>query len=134
MSPIDRDFRFLVKTFALGLALLLLPGIALACECVGVSASEHVARSELIFSGKVIERSEMEPEDAYTKPGATFLFRVDQTWKGPTSEEIKVTVPTTEGSLCGYDFPVGWTGVIFADGDANTYSTSLCAMLPQAGA
>ena len=84
----------------------------------------------LIFHGKVIERKITESDNAFVKPGAIFVFQVDRAWKGPTSEQIEVSVSTTEGSLCGYDFSVGWTGVVFASGDVQEPNTDLCQMAP----
>lgn len=130
MLPEHWAIRFLAITFALGLATSLWPGVALACSCVPVSASKHVARSSLIFHGKVIERRQSEPAIAGAEPGAEFVFEVDRTWKGPAAEMVTVSVATTEGALCGYDFVVGWTGVVFSTGDVKKPDTGLCDMLP----
>jgi len=133
MLPNHLDIRLLAIAFVLGFAASFAPSAALACECAVVSASDHVARSQVIFSGKVIERRQSEPAFAGAEPGTEFVFEVDRIWKGPTTKMVTVSVPTTEGSLCGYDFKVGWTGVVFAGSDVKKPGTGLCHMLPYYG-
>ena len=114
----------------LSIGTLILPGAALACSCAQISAQEHVAGSNFIFKGKIVERRLTEPKDPVFGKGVVYYFQIEKSWKGTKAKRISISVPTTETSLCGVKLPVGWTGVVFAGEDNGKPVTTLCAMLP----
>ncbi len=122
MASLTVIFLFLGTVF--------LPGTAFACSCAQISVEEHVAGSEFIFKGTIVERQLTEPSDTVFGNGVVYKFQVEKSWKGVDAKRISVAVPTTEGSLCGIKLPVGWTGVVFAGEDKGKTVTGLCAMLP----
>jgi hypothetical protein len=115
---------------ALTLALCILPDTAFACSCRPVSAAEHVARSDFIFRGRVVDKMH---DGGLLNPlsrGQRIVFEISRTWKGPDPKRLVVHVRSTSEAACGYRFRLGWSGMVFARlGENGEPTVSLCQMI-----
>ena len=76
-----------------------------SCICEPVLLQDAIAKSDMIFSGKVIEISGYGIDGKNTPPRMWQVrIRVVKGWKGVNSKEV--TVLTASGPSCGYGFQV----------------------------
>lgn len=117
-------------TLVLALSYFVIPGTALACSCRQLSAAEHVAQADFIFRGTVIDRMH---DGGLLNPlsrGERIIMEVSRSWKGPDPRRLVVHVGSTSEAACGYRFPLGWSGMVFARIDDNGEpQTGLCEMI-----
>ena len=108
--------------------LLIIPIVpnSYACSCGGYgSIEEKVKQTDIIFSGKVLERI----EDVKKK---TFIFEIDKLWKNNSDiillEQKNITIFTAlDESACGTDFIVGLDYLVYVYTQGKTAHTSLCS-------
>lgn len=79
---------------------------ALACRCLPVTFEEELQRSEQVFTGTVIKRTEKD----YV---AYFLFKVTSAYKGEIKDTITIQ-SRVGGPACGVNFEVGKDYVVYA--------------------
>jgi hypothetical protein len=117
----------------LALSYFAMPGTdaALACSCRPILAAEHVAQSDFIFRGRVIDKMH---DGGLLNPlsrGERIIMEVSRAWKGPGPKRLVVHVGSTSEAACGYRFPLGWSGMVFARlGDNGEPEVGLCQMIP----
>lgn len=99
-----------------------------ACSCFNPDNETLVQRvnkakkdSQAVFSGRVLEVIQ-KPE----KHQIVVKLRAEKSWKGNVSRQITI-VTASDSALCGYNFEVGKSYLIYAQGsDANNLQTNLC--------
>lgn len=104
------------------------PRPAAACSCATVSAAEHAADAEVVFSGRLVQSLAPSTRDDGTFSTADRVrhdFAVDRVYKGETAAEITVTSARAEAS-CGVQFQPG-RHLVFASRDGDELSTNLCS-------
>ncbi len=106
------------------------PDRVFACSCRQLSAAEHVAESDFIFRGRVIDKMH---DGGLLNPlsrGERIILEVGRSWKGPDPKRLVVHVRSTSEAACGYRFALGWSGMVFARIDDNGEpETGLCQMI-----
>ena len=99
-------------------------GAALACSCMRFdSAAEQLTQADVMFVGRVIATTELEPGRAETR------FEVLRTLKGPASREAEVGHTINDGgAACGVEFAAGDTMAVIAYERDGRLETNLCSM------
>lgn len=97
----------------LGIPMLVLAGApsAWACSCVPMGFDAQVARADVIFSGRVVERS-----DGFLGIGSAstrWTLNAATVYKGRAQEQQEVATASSEAS-CGYEFVVGESYLVLA--------------------
>lgn len=97
----------------------LVPSRASACSCMAQTVEEAVASSAAIFEARVV--SEVDE-------GGTMVvtFAVTQAWGGVDHETISVRT-ARDSAACGFDFQVDETYLVYANGEADALTVSLCS-------
>ena len=114
-------------------ALLFAPSIAFACSCslppIGKTEKQLIKlerkKSQAVFVGEVTEiiaPKTTSGEEAWT---AEVRFKVLQTWKGITTETVKVFT-ANRCCICGYEFAVGERYLVYAYSSNKDLGTSFC--------
>lgn len=114
--------------FALFIFLFAAPEKSFGCSCI--ASPDPVKKqiqsafigSDAIFSGEVIEVKES-PTDKYN---FVVKFKVNKSWKDETSQEITINT-ARESAMCGYNFEIGKTYIVYAAGTANNLSVNNCS-------
>lgn len=78
---------------------------AYACTCLSVTFGEELQRSEQIFTGTVVKKTE--------KGNAYFLFKIKAVYKGEIKDSITISTPVSSAA-CGVNFEVGKTYLVYA--------------------
>ncbi len=99
-----------------------------ACSCLPFgdeSVTKQVARSKTdaraIFSGKVLKVIRN-----LEKHQITVKLQAEKSWKGTVPRKITITT-ASDSALCGYNFEVGQSYLIYAQGaSAKDLQTNLC--------
>jgi hypothetical protein len=99
-----------------------------ACSCLPFgdeSVAKQVARAKndarVVFSGRVLEVIR-NPE----KHQITVKIKAEKSWKGTVPRRVTITT-ASDSALCGYNFEVGKSYLIYAQGaDAKNLQTNLC--------
>ena len=111
-----------------------------ACSCslpIGKSLKQQVKAgmkgNQAIFVGKIVEVrfSENKVGD---KPVTRYAkFQVDRSWRGPRTEYIVVATANI-CCICGIDFEVGSSYIVYANSDRNGgFSTNSCSRTSPVG-
>ena len=97
---------------------------AAACSCAGLSTAQQFARADVVFVGRLVERTVEEPLTSSVDP-ARHVFTVDGAWKGEVPERA-VVLSAESGASCGLELRGNGPFVVFA-GDAGTHlDAGLC--------
>jgi len=98
------------------------PSARLSPKCMyPVSVAQHLAWSEVVFSGRVIEiRKDGEGEEV--------RLRVFKSWKNVRSAEVTLT--NDPESEAGTRYQVGESYLVFANGSQEKPSTGACSHVP----
>lgn len=109
------------------LLMLAAPPEALACSCAPAELPEQVERSDVVFTGRVVERSEPSSPLPSSADRVTWTFDVDRVGKGGADDPQQIASARSEAS-CGVEFVVGRTYLVVADaGPDGTLTTGLCS-------
>jgi len=99
---------------------------AFACSCGGLPAGSQketvelaLSDSDAVFSGKVVEVDK-------GSQISTVTLRVDEVWKGPQRETLRVSTPSY-GAACGYHFEEGQEYLVYAYGKEEPFRVDLCS-------
>jgi hypothetical protein len=120
--------KTIIALFVLSLFLFASAENLYACSCVSFTESvkKQVKRafsdSTAIFEGEVLEVSKSSKNEFEL----IIKLKVSKSWKGIQTGEITVKTPN-QGSMCGYDFAVGKSYLIYANGSDNQLSVFLCS-------
>ena len=115
---------------------------AFACSCIGPTTPVDALKSaSAVFSGKVIDKApsrrrskELDPlppnyyqPDQYDSSGSTiFTFEVEEAFKGIKERKVQIET-TTVCCMCGFNFKVGESYLVFAYGSSpDSLSTGIC--------
>lgn len=119
------------RWLGLGLLWLLLALIsgraALACSCVPPGPPQaEFERAQAVFAGWVVERQGPQGGFQSSAEPVSYLFQVEQTWKGPNQSQIVVASPASSAS-CGYEFEFNRQYLVYAFKGEDGLSTNLCS-------
>ena len=99
-----------VAVFGALLALVLIPGAALACTCIEQPFDKEYEGTDYVFTARALAS-----EPSTYPDHITVTFRVFAIWKGHDYEEvIDVLLPADEGS-CGMTITPGTDYLVWAD-------------------
>lgn len=99
-----------------------LPQRAEACSCVSPPAPRvALQKSSAVFEGKVLSLDH-KPE----LHRLTARIEVLRTWKDAATSPVEVSTHDFD-SMCGFNFEVGRSYLIYADGSSDALSTALCS-------
>jgi hypothetical protein len=96
---------------------------ALGCRCVDSTVENDYNRSELVFTGMVID---IVP----TRNGGSFAinFQIRKVWKGDPLLDIIQIITCKDPTCCGVSFNMGQEYEVFAwKGEGDYYATSICS-------
>jgi hypothetical protein len=102
------------------------PPIVNACSCASLTPEEAIERTPIIFSGTVSAISKQSAILHSSSDPVQVNFQVDQTWKGPTADQIKISTEISSES-CGYPFKANQEYLVYAYQDGDEIKTSLCS-------
>jgi hypothetical protein len=102
-----------VATLLLAGPILLDLSPAAACSCIGGTRQQLLDRSDVVFTGELIQLVPFSRGGEQGPPMSYFRFRTDQVFKGVVGDEIEV-VATRGGAACGFDAVVGDRMVVLA--------------------
>jgi len=111
-----------------------------ACTCAEMSPRAHLKGATAVFVGTVTSKTLVpQPADTVRAPAAggrrprvvrptvyRYGFAVTHVWKGAPLPERFLVVPT-EGGMCGVQFEVGETRVVYAVGREDPLTTNSCS-------
>lgn len=118
-----RRIGVLVTALALGfVGVLAAPaGPACACSCEAATPEAHEKRASLVFQGDAVAISgSRDAADVRVK------FRVTSVAKGRAEEIVYVTT-RREGASCGAEFKAGHRYKVYASGNSDGYTSTLCS-------
>ena len=93
-----------------------------ACVCAEDpgSPSEALAKSTVVFAGRVIAKRDLDTADS-----RTVEFKVSTAWKGSVQETMYV-LAIAHGTSCYFQFTEGEEYVVYSRSDGTTPKVSLC--------
>lgn len=125
-----------MKLFPIVILLLLAPLSNYACKCAERSIEESVKDASVVFTGKVISRTEVASTDSLN-PYHLYRYQVKKlkVYRGKTTSRTITIYSGMGGGDCGYSFKIGKTYVIYGSAGQvidelkahNTYSTNMCS-------
>lgn len=109
----------------LAVAVVFLPDAAWACSCLPSSPCQRFDRTDAIFLGKIA---------SVRQEGMRVFVTMDviRTWKGQVDK--RVTVSSSAGTSCSFEFVVGQRFLVYGDGAGAEFSTFMCqggGLLPE---
>lgn len=120
--------KLIYISFALVIFLFATAENSLACSCVVTpdplkkQIQNAFNGSEAVFSGEVVEI-----KDSLTDPhNITVKFKAVKNWKGKSGQEVTITT-AKESAACGYNFAVGKTYLVYANGGKDKLMVSNCS-------
>lgn len=96
-----------------------------ACSClvsdkpIKTQVKEAFNGAAAVFAGEAVEVTKVED-------GFLVKFKVEKSWKGKFSREIKITT-NADSAMCGYNFEVGKKYLVYADGSTDKLAVYLCS-------
>jgi hypothetical protein len=112
------------KLAALILLSLVTAAEAYACSCAPVDLERDLPRADGAIIGSVLERS--------VRGGtATYLFRVEQVYKGDIENRVEIVTPAG-GAACGLDLGVGERVGLLLTRDGGEWRSGLCSQVEPA--
>ena len=125
----------------IGALLLLHPDLTYACKCATPGPpSEELARSDLVFSGRVVSIQSIDEGGGPAKdpdPEApdygvySIEFDVETVWKGTARETMYLTT-NRDSASCGFTFAQGDSYVVYAQDDLVVSRCSRTRLLSEA--
>jgi hypothetical protein len=112
------------KLAALMLLSLALTAEAYACSCRPVDLQRDLPVADGAIIGAVLERS-------VSGSTATYLFRVEQVYKGEIENRVEVVTPVG-GAACGLELAVGDRVGLLLTRDGNVWRSGLCSQVDPA--
>lgn len=101
--------------------------VVLACSCaMPETPSEEMTKATAVFAALVTTVETTTGNVVRGSDPVTVTFQVAQVWKGPRSPMLTVTT-ARDGATCGYSFSVDDTYLVYAHGDPEALTVSLCS-------
>jgi hypothetical protein len=97
---------------------------AAACSCKVASTADHYASADVVFTGRLLERTVDEPITSSIDP-ARHVFAVDRAWKGDVPERATV-LSAVSGASCGLELRGTGPFVVFAREKDAHLESGLC--------
>ncbi len=97
---------------------------ASACSCRPVDLQRDLPAADGAIIGAVLERS-------ISGDTATYLFRVEQVYKGEIENRVEVVTPAG-GAACGLELAVGDRAGLLLTRDGNVWRSGLCSQVDPA--
>jgi hypothetical protein len=110
--------RLVVAIAALSLAFA---AGAFACSCLPVNLVRDLPRADAAFVGTVLERKVEHQK-------ATYLFRVEQVYKGDVENRVEVT-SASNSAACGLELAVDQRVGLLLTREGGTWRASLCSQV-----
>ncbi len=125
MRHIVRPF-FLSAFIATSLSVLIPLSSVHGCSCIPPAPpADALQEATAVFSGIVTHINRPSAFDSTLDP-VTVTIASSEIWKGPPSRLITVSTAREEPS-CGFGFQVGKEYLVYASGDPDALSVSLCS-------
>ncbi len=120
--------KTIVILFVLSLFLFASAENSYACSCVfSKEAVKKQVKNAFQGSTAIFEAEVLEVRESTENDFRLFVkVRISKSWKGEKTDEIIITTPS-QGSLCGYDFAVGKSYLVYANGTGDQLSVFLCS-------
>lgn len=100
---------------------------ALACSCmIPGSPAEEMSNATAVFAGVVSLTWRPVGGVFHGSDPVTVTIEVTQVWKGPRRQTLTVTT-ASDSAACGYNFTLSQAYLVYAHGDADELSVSLCS-------
>jgi len=121
---------FVASLLQLGVGFETRPPCAAMCQCVYDSTVEDaVARASVVFVGRVVASADTVIDygagPGHGVPHSMLTFLVEQRWKGPATDSIRILTPQAS-TACGAFFMPG-PNLVFAHADTSAlFFTSSC--------
>jgi len=124
-----RTMRILLLLVIITSMLTIETGPAYACSCAPPGPpDEELSNAAAVFTGKVISLAK--PKGGFGPVSSAdpieVTFQVDKVWKGSVSQTTTITTARS-GASCGYTFEKGSEYIVYAHGQENNLSVSLCS-------
>lgn len=103
---------------------LALAGDALACTCAPVDLQRDLPNADGAIIGTVLERRESGDD-------VTYLFRVEQVYKGDIDGRIEV-VTNAQSATCGLDLAIGARAGLLLERQSGEWRSGLCSQVDPA--
>ena len=97
---------------------------ASACSCRPVDLQRDLPAADGAIIGAVLERN-------ISGDTATYLFRVEQVYKGEIENRVEVVTPAG-GAACGLELAVGDRAGLLLTRDGNVWRSGLCSQVDPA--
>ncbi|WP_091768963.1 hypothetical protein [Blastococcus aurantiacus] len=110
----------LLLSALLGALVVLGASPAQACSCVGGTTAEFTERADVVFTGRLISRTEPGGLVRSSADPARHVFAVDAVAKGSASERQEVLSPVS-GASCGLELAGDGPVVVFATHTADPH-------------
>lgn len=128
-AEIKKMKKYLYISFAIAAFLFAAPESSYACSCfvpladsVEKQVENALDEAAAVFSGKVVEVTPT-TDDSYS---VNVKFKVTSKWKG-VSDKIVVVNTGQNTAMCGFNFEVGKTYVVYAHRIDSGLSTTICS-------
>ena len=140
MRTVKAAWALRCLTWAFGVGVFMLSSLVWACSCLPPEPPQDaLEKADAVFLG-VVERNEvkgtpnkvdMEGVTGYGKWRLDYqykeaTFRVITVWKGVPQEVIPVHT-SFHGTMCGYNFEVGFEYLVYARESDGALHTSICS-------
>ncbi|WP_299491067.1 hypothetical protein [Acaryochloris sp. IP29b_bin.137] len=112
----------------IGVIPFLHPQVAWACSCIRSTPEEQMERADVVFTGRVIDKS-MKTLETNPFGGLNLVqwtFEVEANHKGSVSKQVTVE-SASNSAACGINFQMGERYQVFANQSDTALRASLCS-------
>jgi hypothetical protein len=120
--------KTIIALFVLSLFLFASAENLYACSCV-LSKESFKKQVKTAYQGStaIFEAEVLEVRESGENDFQLFVkVRISKSWKGGKSGELIIKTPS-QGSLCGYNFAVGKSYLVYTNGSDNQLFVFLCS-------
>lgn len=120
--------KYIYISFVLAMFLFAAAEKSFACSCVVTpeplkkQIENSYSGADAVFSGEVVEIRES-PTEQYS---FIVKFKVAKSWKGESGREITINT-AKDSAICGYNFEIGKTYLVYAFGKNENLLTTNCS-------
>lgn len=119
--------KYIFAAVAFAAFMFVAPSSAMACSCMvtddppAKQVQNAYGEATAVLAGEVISVTDS-ADDSYSRK---VTIKVAKSWKGGSAKEITITTGK-DSAMCGFNFEVGTSYLIYAHGDAAKLSTTIC--------
>ena len=114
-----RLLGMLVVMLTMGGLLAFVAPPAMACSCVGTTDQQAYDDADVVFEGRVLEKTYPDATDEYPAMVEKVLFKVREVHKGQVGDGRARVRTGSGGDSCGFDFRKDRMYVVYADRKEN---------------